>query len=154
MKQTKTVNSRHLATFYSYLGWTVVEETASDGGETFYNLSVDIKKDNVEQFMLNQNKAEAILKKMNYFSRPFSSYWFNNILLTLLTVVVFYLVALRHDFFTVSEFTWPFIAELLGWTAALYLGLYLLFFLVKFIYHRLQTKKILKLGSSNLSFIN
>lgn len=153
MIKTKSVYSKELAHFYTLLGWEVVSEDDAAILETTYHLQVNIKDEHKEAFEANEHKAENLLRYMNALNRPFGAYWFNNIILSILSFVTFMLVANKHQFFDAGSFTWPFIGELIGWVALVYFGLHAIFLLFKTLYKKAQTRNIVELGKINKTYL-
>lgn len=148
MKKTKQTNNQKLAEFYTNLGWKIVSESSIDGRMT-YNLEIAFIDEDQLTIESNLTKGEKILKKMLYWAKPFPSYWFNNVLLFLGTIVIFLTVTNKYDLLNNGEFSWPLLGETFGWSVVYAIVLFLTFVLSVMFYQKYLSEKIFKLGAIN-----
>lgn len=153
MIKTIQVYTRELATFYTQLGYEIVSEEAGDLGDMLYHLQANIKDDHQEAFFINQKKVEQILVRMYKVTQPTAFSWVKNILLSILTLVIFLLVGNKYQFFNNGTFTWPFLGELIAWTTLLFFVLHGLLYLFKMLYRKAQLNRIVELGKINKTYI-
>lgn len=144
--EKKTIDNQNLVTFYEYFGWTVEKidsKKSNDYGDVLtYTLIRDLPAEKRALITKLEKEGEKIFKVEKRWGGKFNNYIINNIILTLSTLMIFFLVARGHNFFDTSELTFPFIRDLLLFTIADYLVLYLGFFALRIIINHNLKKKM------------
>lgn len=154
--ERKIVTNQGLVTFYENFGWRtekIDSANQNDGEQLTHTMVRKLETNILKEIAPLEQKAERLLKIDRFWSGNFNNYWFNNIILSVSTLIIFLLVGEQYDFFATSSFSFPFLRDLILWTIVAYFVLYMTFFGLKLLIKYRLKKKLLILLRRARSFI-